>query len=206
MGSAGFRLIHEHHVGRQRFVRYPRAMSANDSVHIASSSNGQRDSVADRERSLLSHALYPANEFSGISLELQIRRHRRIDRSEEPGVLLNHEVAGGPTNDRQIVKRQLVRLPLNANDEGRSMLEGAELFAGQRTRRLGRQRRLLAEPLSENAELRFRLQCDELVGGGREIYSLDVELRGEQWDERDQGRFRHAGRDADHAGQAVGAP
>src|SRR4029077_20602091 len=97
--------------------------------------------------------------------------------------------------------RQFVRLPLNANDQRRSMLERAELFAGQRARRLSRQRRLLTEPFSEDTELRLRLQRDELVGGGREIYSLDVELRGEQWDERDQGRFRHSRRDADHAGQ-----
>ena len=52
-----------------------------------------------------------------MPLQFELRSHRRIDRREEPRLLLNRECPGRAANDRQVVKPQLVRLPLNANDQ-----------------------------------------------------------------------------------------
>src|SRR5580765_2590789 len=102
---------------RQNFFGDPRSVNVEHGLHFGSSAYSQYDAIAYRESRLLSHTLYPTNQFPRIPFTLQLWRDRGVDRREETAVFLHYERARGTPDYSEVVYTEGVRSPINANDQ-----------------------------------------------------------------------------------------
>src|SRR3984893_3540814 len=123
-------------------------------LNLRTTSNEERDTIADGETQFLPQPLNAAHHLTRESFEPELTRYNRIEGGKIATFLLHHHVARSGPHDRQILGTELPRFVADRYVQRLSGLELGKRLAAQSLYGFGGVGSILAEFLTQRPEIR----------------------------------------------------